>query len=55
VQDERVAGRSAVTESTRADTGFVRGLGLFDSTMIVAGVMIGSGFFIVPGVMSRLI
>ncbi|MGZ8842511.1 MAG: APC family permease [Pyrinomonadaceae bacterium] len=30
-------------------TGFVRGLGLLDSTMIVAGSMIGSGIFIVSG------
>ena len=30
-----------------------RGLGLFDSTMIVAGSMIGSGIFIVAGEMSR--
>src|SRR5215467_8336139 len=37
------------------DTGFVRGLGLFDSTMIVIGVMIGSGIFIVAADMSRLI
>jgi APA family basic amino acid/polyamine antiporter len=37
------------------DTGFVRGLGLFDSTMIVVGVMIGSGIFIVSADMSRLI
>src|SRR5436190_191323 len=29
--------------------GFVRGLGLLDSTMIVAGSMIGSGIFIVSG------
>ena len=28
-------------------TGFIRGLGLLDSTMIVAGSMIGSGIFIV--------
>src|SRR5689334_3634976 len=37
------------------DTGFVRGLGLYDSTMVVIGVMIGSGIFIVSAVMSRLI
>src|SRR5258706_14423760 len=37
------------------DQGFVRGLGLFDSTMIVIGVMIGSGIFIVSADMSRLI
>ncbi len=32
---------------------FVRGLGLFDSTMIVAGAMIGSGIFIVSADISR--
>ncbi|MGH9938742.1 MAG: APC family permease, partial [Blastocatellia bacterium] len=32
---------------------FVRGLGLFDSTMIVAGAMIGSGIFIVSAEISR--
>ncbi|HXP85294.1 MAG TPA: amino acid permease [Bryobacteraceae bacterium] len=35
--------------------GFVRGLNLFDSTMIVIGAMIGSGIFIVPADMARLI
>jgi APA family basic amino acid/polyamine antiporter len=34
-------------------TGFVRGLGLLDSTTIVAGSMIGSGIFIVSPDMSR--
>jgi APA family basic amino acid/polyamine antiporter len=34
-------------------TGFVRGLGLLDSTTIVAGSMIGSGIFIVSAEMSR--
>lgn len=34
-------------------TGFVRGLGLVDSTTIVAGSMIGSGIFIVSAEMSR--
>ncbi len=34
-------------------TGFVRGLGLLDSTMIVAGSMIGSGIFIVSADISR--
>src|ERR687887_183422 len=33
--------------------GFVRGLGLLDSTMIVAGSMIGSGIFIVSGEIAR--
>ena len=40
--------------STRQETGFVRGLGLFDSTMVVIGVMIGSGIFIVSADMSRI-
>lgn len=43
---------SAVT-STDASTGFVRALGLLDSTMIVAGSMIGSGIFIVTGGISK--
>lgn len=34
---------------------FTRGLGLFDSVMMVVGVMIGSGIFIVPAEMSRQI
>lgn len=37
------------------DTEFVRGLGLFDSVMIVAGTMIGSGIFIVSADMGRKI
>ncbi len=37
------------------DTGFVRGLNLFDSVMVVVGVMIGSGIFIVSADMSRQI
>lgn len=32
---------------------FSRGLGLFDSTMLVVGAMIGSGIFIVPAEMAR--
>jgi APA family basic amino acid/polyamine antiporter len=40
---------SVVEESS----GFVRGLGLFDSTMIVVGSMIGSGIFIVSADISR--
>src|SRR5499427_5592175 len=42
---------SAVRVSKQA--GFVRGLGLLDSTTIVAGSMIGSGIFIVSSDMSR--
>ncbi len=34
---------------------FERGLGLFSSTMVVAGVMVGSGIFIVSAEMSRQI
>ncbi len=34
---------------------FSRGLGLFDSVMLVVGAMIGSGIFIVPAEMSRQI
>src|SRR5579863_9700416 len=34
---------------------FARGLGLFDSVMVVVGVMIGSGIFIVSAEMSRQI
>jgi APA family basic amino acid/polyamine antiporter len=34
-------------------TGFVRELGFLDSTMIVAGSMIGSGIFIVPAEIAR--
>jgi basic amino acid/polyamine antiporter, APA family len=40
---------------TGLDTEFKRGLGLYDSTMVVAGSMIGSGIFIVSADMSRLI
>ncbi|MBV9215082.1 MAG: amino acid permease [Acidobacteria bacterium] len=42
---------AAVDETTKE--GFVRGLGLLDSTMIVAGSMIGSGIFIVSADISR--
>ncbi|BDC50034.1 amino acid transporter [Bryobacterales bacterium F-183] len=37
------------------DTEFKRGLGLYDSTMMVAGSMIGSGIFIVSADMARLL
>jgi len=39
----------------KPEQGFVRRLNLFDSTMIVIGVMIGSGIFIVSADMSRMI
>lgn len=42
-------------ETDLEETGFHRGLGLFDATMVVAGGMIGSGIFLVPAEMSRLV
>ena len=39
--------------ATVLDTEFKRGLGLYDSTMVVAGSMIGSGIFIVSAAMAR--
>lgn len=42
--------------STATETGgFVRGLNLFDATMLVIGTMIGSGIFLVSADMARLI
>ena len=43
----------AADTTTVLDTEFKRGLGLFDSTMVVAGSMIGSGIFIVSAAMAR--
>ncbi len=40
-------------EVEQSKEGFIRGLGLLDSTMIVAGSMIGSGIFIVSADISR--
>ena len=48
----QASSKDSVTSDTQR---FTRGLGLFDSTMIVIGIMIGSGIFIVPAEMSRLI
>src|SRR5712692_615958 len=39
--------------ATALDTEFRRGLGLYDSTMVVIGSMIGSGIFIVSADMGR--
>jgi APA family basic amino acid/polyamine antiporter len=50
---ERPEGAVTPSRSKDASTGFVRELGLLDSTMIVAGSMIGSGIFIVPAEISR--
>jgi APA family basic amino acid/polyamine antiporter len=55
----RVSDAPAMTPSVQTrdasvlDTEFTRGLGLFDSTMVVAGSMIGSGIFIVSAAMAR--
>lgn len=43
------------TVATALDTEFTRGLGLYDSTMVVVGSMIGSGIFIVSADMARTI
>ena len=40
-------------EVAHHDPGFVRELGVFDSTMIVIGAMIGSGIFLVSADMAR--
>src|ERR1700751_4198394 len=44
---------TAVTEAPVDDQKVVRGLGLLDSTMLVAGSMIGSGIFIVSAIIAR--
>jgi APA family basic amino acid/polyamine antiporter len=44
---------AAPSRSKEGTTGFIRELGLLDSTMIVAGSMIGSGIFIVPADIAR--
>src|SRR5262245_34382160 len=41
--------------ATGLDTEFHRGLGLYDSTMVVVGSMIGSGIFIVSADMARTV
>src|SRR5258706_649110 len=48
-----MANGSASTVATTLDTEFYRGLGLYDSTMVVVGSMIGSGIFIVSADMAR--
>src|SRR5881398_1938259 len=44
---------TALTEAPVANQKLVRGLGLLDSTMLVAGSMIGSGIFIVSSIIAR--
>jgi APA family basic amino acid/polyamine antiporter len=51
MQDPQMANSTATT--TTLDTEFARGLGLYDSTMVVVGSMIGSGIFIVSAEMAR--
>src|SRR6266850_2416446 len=50
---QRAQMTTAITETPGADQKFVRGLGLLDSTMLVAGSMIGSGIFIVSAIIAR--
>src|SRR6184192_4281822 len=52
---ESLATVKSPTALSLTDQGFSRGLGLFDSTMLVVGVMIGSGIFIVSSEMARQI
>ena len=44
---------TAIAETPATEQKFVRGLGLIDSTMLVAGSMIGSGIFIVSSIIAR--
>jgi len=53
VQELMMANASATTATPTLDTEFTRGLGLYDSTMVVVGSMIGSGIFIVSAEMAR--
>src|SRR5436305_2889538 len=56
LEEAPLSSSAAQTVPDRAesgDQGFVRELGLLDSTMIVAGSMIGSGIFIVPADIAR--
>jgi len=46
---------TSISSAPIQDSGFLRGLNLFDSVMVVIGAMIGSGIFIVSADMSRLI
>src|SRR6476660_3731134 len=46
---------TAIAETPASTQKLVRGLGLLDSTMLVAGSMIGSGIFIVSADIARLV
>src|SRR5205809_1591852 len=52
---ERQMANPGFSSATTLDTEFTRGLGLYDSTMVVVGSMIGSGIFIVSVDMARTI
>ena len=52
---ERQTANPRFSAATVLDTEFTRGLGLYDSTMVVVGSMIGSGIFIVSADMARTI
>src|SRR3979411_1330541 len=53
IQERRMANSTTASAATGLDTEFHRGLGLYDSTMVVVGSMIGSGIFIVSADMAR--
>jgi APA family basic amino acid/polyamine antiporter len=54
MQERSMTNRNAVSAGDlELDTEFHRGLGLYDSTMVVVGSMIGSGIFIVSAEMAR--
>ena len=46
---------AGIVQQPAEDAGFRRSLGLFDSTMVVVGAMIGSGIFLVSAEMARLL
>src|SRR5436309_13383904 len=54
MQERSMANPTAASAAAMGlDTEFHRGLGLYDSTMVVVGSMIGSGIFIVSAEMAR--
>src|SRR5213594_4670873 len=56
MQERSMANPTAASAAAMGlDTEFHRGLGLYDSTMVVVGSMIGSGIFIVSADMARLV
>lgn len=51
--DEGLTVEAGIGTRDRIARGFVRGLGLFDSVMMVVGIVIGSGIFLVSAEMAR--